>query len=490
MLNKLLQFAILIIFLLIPLVMNPKQTFAQNCEKVLEVPEMDQHLRATYNRNLWLRFACDQDFTTIQQVRDAGVNIGLSIDDVPVGLSYEDRDKSFIDWKRLHCSSNFGDNENFIYVENKKFYISELKYKMYKDCLNSKSRTEIELSNIKINGILMHERANQGLSCSLEQVGEGLFICVVSWKPRDGDNTFPKVTSFVHPDLDVVGDNPDELAAGPHAIMLRLKQDKKPDYISVTIQTTLNNSKSGPRCYKVIPYLGQSLKDNLVGEYLFQAASPSDYKGSLYDSSKHGHDAEVNNFLANATLAADRFGHLHSAVYLHGNPDQEINLDLSDDLPLGKQSRSISIWVKADDDTPSQSSIIGYGDGRTTKGGHFFINQFKSPLSGFTGRGVSFDIGFDYFSTEEILDNNWHHIVLTYNGKSNYFEFYIDGKKKQGGNVDINTIPFDKIYQIRVGNNMLKRRPFKGFIDDVRIYNNVLHKKDVQKLYEEDGWKK
>jgi len=84
----------------------------------------------------------------------------------------------------------------------------------------------------------------------------------------------------------------------------------------------------------------------------------------------------------------------------------------------------------------------------------------------------------------QVLKNQWHHVVMTYDGEE--LLFYLDKIKKTSnresskGDILIKNTPVT-IGQSGPGH---EREFFYGCIDEVVIYNQTLSEKEVTKLYE------
>jgi Concanavalin A-like lectin/glucanases superfamily len=94
-----------------------------------------------------------------------------------------------------------------------------------------------------------------------------------------------------------------------------------------------------------------------------------------------------------------------------------------------------------------------------------------------------------------LLDNNWHHITLTYNNATSRMTLYVDGvananTKTWGTHGDINFDP-GKITEFRIGagpgtgldTDDWLSSTFKGGIDQIRMYNTVLTQAEITGLF-------
>ena len=82
--------------------------------------------------------------------------------------------------------------------------------------------------------------------------------------------------------------------------------------------------------------------------------------------------------------------------------------------------------------------------------------------------------------------NLWHYIWISYNGLENVFDFYLDGSKQTS--VAVGDIPDIKESHLDVYINRsfqlkdLNRMNNNGYIDDIILFNETRHKRDMQKL--------
>jgi hypothetical protein len=180
---------------------------------------------------------------------------------------------------------------------------------------------------------------------------------------------------------------------------------------------------------------------------------------------------EATGKLANAvptsatavTYVTDRKGMTGKALKLTGTYGLRIM-----DVMKGHKF-SVSAWAK-------------YGDAKS------YMAHFINPEKGF---GPALYNAADKFSgsistptTTGVpsgpLDNNWHHLVATYDGY--YLRFYVDGQYV-GFSWNI-TGPFGP-YKDNYLLGFIKWNTYSlGFIDDVRLYSRTLNAAEAQALYQ------
>ena len=143
--------------------------------------------------------------------------------------------------------------------------------------------------------------------------------------------------------------------------------------------------------------------------------------------------------------------------------NQAICLDgLDNDLRIGmdviKNNWTIEAWIKGNDnDWKDTEVIIGAGE-------YGYINTIDPlPLVIKNGRLHSSKANI---SSNSKLDNNWHHIAASCDGKS--VRLYIDGIEVAKADTAISILPGN------IGGNTNTNTTFGGLIDEVRIWETAL----------------
>jgi predicted outer membrane repeat protein len=101
---------------------------------------------------------------------------------------------------------------------------------------------------------------------------------------------------------------------------------------------------------------------------------------------------------------------------------------------------------------------------------------------GFGERGIA-----EIYSTQQIVDTNWHHIAVVKNGDaSNNVTFYVDGVASGSGSAGTVTVPSGpkQIGALLDGSFVAH---FNGSLDDVRLYNRALTAAEVLRLAQGQG---
>lgn len=161
-------------------------------------------------------------------------------------------------------------------------------------------------------------------------------------------------------------------------------------------------------------------------------------------------------------------------------------VDVANQSPFDWESThpiTLSAWIKTS--TNASMSIISKMDHTTSDRGY-------EIQTGGSGR-IYFQIintyasnGIEVFATDNYSDNNWHHIVATYDGSgsSNGVKIYFDGVLQSTSASFSNlTATVRNSVDVQIGARYNSSQLFTGSIDEARIYNRVLSPDDVSKLY-------
>jgi hypothetical protein len=163
-----------------------------------------------------------------------------------------------------------------------------------------------------------------------------------------------------------------------------------------------------------------------------------------------------------------------------GKLNASLNFDGTDDyVPValnifGYSQITYSAWVKINGNPPStQYSVVTGNYGRS---GIYIGTDGKA-------KARAWDTTDHYTDSNTLVTNNqWHHIVATYNQGSTLTKLYVDGKYENQMSYYPNIINNTYSY-IAENPNTVADTYFKGQIDDVRIYNYALTPEQVKTLY-------
>jgi hypothetical protein len=179
------------------------------------------------------------------------------------------------------------------------------------------------------------------------------------------------------------------------------------------------------------------------------------------------------------------------------------------DWALLSESFTISIWYKKDGQTKNNAGTNGpeYLASFKSSNGHWSAASMLVFLEGDNAKGAVKVMLVDaknadgWFTWEGgstiagLMDNKWHHFVVTYQAESSTMTLYIDGvantnKRTWGSHGKVN---FDNnaITEFRIGSGPQDNidsddwlsSTFKGSIDQFRMYSTALSASEIQGLY-------
>ena len=210
------------------------------------------------------------------------------------------------------------------------------------------------------------------------------------------------------------------------------------------------------------------------------------FNGNAQDGSGNGNHGTVNG----ATLTTDRFGVSAKAYAFTGtlSNTETITGDCSN-FPSGNSPRSISVWYVANNVASVAQQLLGYGGENCGQSFIINFNNYDVPSGSYEIQGHC--IAFrNYASTPTPYNNNWHNIILTYDGL--VFRFYNNGILVNTSTlITMNTVANSKIFCFgkEVAENGLtpyidpQWPGFNGSIDDIGIWNRALTQQEITNLY-------
>lgn len=192
--------------------------------------------------------------------------------------------------------------------------------------------------------------------------------------------------------------------------------------------------------------------------------------------------ASTNHLVVVAGMSApgqtlDRFGHPSSAYNF--NPDgtsQCLESTSNVGAPIGGADRSVSFWVQSANLTSSTTRAAfawGNDSGNGTSFGAFEAGT-AAPWTVWLG-------GTEDLSTGSNATTNWEHWVVGIDGSTVYT--YKNGAVINNG-IAVTVATVDTLLYVGCGIvSGIPGYPYKGIIDDVRVYSQMLSVTDVANLY-------
>ncbi len=194
----------------------------------------------------------------------------------------------------------------------------------------------------------------------------------------------------------------------------------------------------------------------------------------------------LTNLTAGITLGTDRFGGTNSSLHISSSSDSANSIN-----PIGISGtnyRSASFWLKLDNNNINNNNSLLFSFGNINSIGSYFGVVANHNAGGDLCIWGSYaDLRLDGLGFP--FANNWHQVIITYNGSIKASKVYIDGTLFTTALPD--SLNQTNVYktantQIYIGYN--PNNPAGGgkegaSISDLRIYNRALSTSEVTQLY-------
>jgi len=251
----------------------------------------------------------------------------------------------------------------------------------------------------------------------------------------------------------------------------------------------------------------ESLKDGLIAEYLFN--------GNLNDSKDKTKQVEIiaadNGNTSKIVKDSDR----GNVMEMRGTWQATGYLKLDNSyLNEINDAFTVTMWAKANNsktDEPSQTDALNKnkcGPGQSIFNFKTTSDSAKPDNSHAMGF-VSLDVSFNPFINDgkgnwndrendavALSSSNWQQVTMSIDGTNNKIYIYVDGQLSKtvdglGGGTcaDLLASIKENTTEIQIGTFLpwWNAWDFRGYVDDVRLYNRVLTADEVSKLYAVEG---
>ena len=231
-----------------------------------------------------------------------------------------------------------------------------------------------------------------------------------------------------------------------------------------------------------ISFYGQaqsvSLEDGLIAHY--------DFNGNPDDRTVNGYHGTV----IGGELTVDRFGNCNHAYGFDNSPER---ISIPIEVLNGKSSFSVSLWVKTD------FSGVTLTAANAQRNNEFFIQLVSQGHIGTTVRANPSRRGQRVDGSIQVVDGDWHHIVVTRNHNTGEMEIYVDGQLDVRTNLVFggNQLPREPLEidpdglhlgldQDCVGGCWDPNQQLRGTMDDVWFFDRVINRNEVLALRDID----
>jgi len=140
----------------------------------------------------------------------------------------------------------------------------------------------------------------------------------------------------------------------------------------------------------------------------------------------------------------------------------------------GNNPRTISFWMKAENQNSSNSVVYVLGDRPGNSGGNFTAWGIQGPWSWTWMRSFyNNNSQYNNFKNNQSYYNNWRHIAHIYDGRTVYV--FVDGVQRLVVNRELNTMSRTSLTFGHFGDSDRgwNNDHFVGLPDDFRVYNDA-----------------
>jgi hypothetical protein len=193
-------------------------------------------------------------------------------------------------------------------------------------------------------------------------------------------------------------------------------------------------------------------------------------------------NAEVKLLAKGKGTASSVPGRLGNGVQLDGN----IVLVGGDILGLDRRDKfSCGAWIKPSESAESMAILSRMQDGNNFRGYELFVEEGRAGVRmahQWEGNGLRV-----VTKEKTIASDKWQHVMMTNDGsgKAEGVRIYVDGKPVE---LEITHNKVNSTVKVKTPFHVGGRNPsgkFRGALDDVRVYDNVLSADDVAALAKE-----
>tara|TARA_R100001591_G_scaffold117013_2_gene135384 strand:- start:733 stop:4689 length:3957 start_codon:yes stop_codon:yes gene_type:complete len=204
---------------------------------------------------------------------------------------------------------------------------------------------------------------------------------------------------------------------------------------------------------------------------------------AIYKMEDNVNDVTGNNNASSTSITYSSGKFNKAANFTGGNSQSGSQISVNNSV-LGSSSTgpwSISLWFKADN-TAGEVPLVGNGGTvGGTSGFVLYLQNGSLSLSFRTNPSQEF-----YESIISLNDNNYHHVVMTYDNGP--FKIYVDNvlvKSGTSSNYQNNTTPTYDLFFGNRWNRNDNNAVLNGQMDQIRIYKGIVSDIGVEALYNE-----
>jgi hypothetical protein len=220
--------------------------------------------------------------------------------------------------------------------------------------------------------------------------------------------------------------------------------------------------------------LGTCASANLTAWWPLEAPSSSSVIEDLSAYQQDGALTDTNNSGLNSSGVYD------GALDFDGTDDVVEISSLS--ANTFAEQGSLSMWFNTDDTISADGVLL---DIETTVSGNFFRCSWDE-----SGAGLNFTVqspGAVDFNSSTLSEGEWHHMLVVWEEQSTSFKVIINGTEIHDDSTSGAVFSNNTVNEITLGQSRDLDQPYRGQLDDLRIYNKVLDQGERDTLLSIEG---
>lgn len=224
--------------------------------------------------------------------------------------------------------------------------------------------------------------------------------------------------------------------------------------------------------FATLSFKAQIPTDSLVGYWPFTK--------NANDESKNGYHG-INN---GGTLSNDRSNNIDEAFYFDGINDKILISNHNGALTFGSGDQfSISLWMKISDYPDYYDFIFDHKN--STLNGIFILLTPDGHIN-VDFEGNTNNVNYGLSTVDSLIPNHWYNLITIYDGKNKKAFLYINNQVVDSVNIGIDLAGSlgDESKPLTFGyrSGLEEDTYFKGWLDDIIIYNKILDRTEIKQI--------
>ena len=221
--------------------------------------------------------------------------------------------------------------------------------------------------------------------------------------------------------------------------------------------------------------------ESLVGYWNFENYNST----GVYDNSSHDNFLPFSGSLGASSLVDSTYG---SGMYFDGINDK-LQRDWDSSLNKPTDGLTMSFWLKHNQMPNWDLKMLVARSYRTIWSDPYFEYGIMSDGLNSTHFTLGSRIdGTLHGNSDPVSYDEWHNIVLTWNGSSQDLIYYIDGVASGTDNQGVSEITYQYNGPLIVGLNLNNQEDLNGSIDEIAIFARTLGIDEIGEIYQNSDY--